>query len=270
MPSAPSPTGPAGGGPSGWLGSQPVFEQRTNRKLGGAFGVSFAIHVGLFLLLALGVHHAVVVQQEENLKFNTVFLDQPGKGGGGGGSPAPAPPKKMEIPHPKPQAAPIPVPVPVEPPPPTLTAPIETNMAQVLQAQGSAMISQAPVGGGGRGTGIGSGTGSGLGPGSGGGTGGGVYEMGNGVESPVAIKSVQPTYTSEAMRAKIQGEVVLDAIVEPNGTLTILTVAKSLDRQFGLDQAAIDAATQWRFIPGKKDGQNVRVKVQMILEFRLH
>ena len=268
LPTAPTPAGPPGGG--GWLGSQPVFEQRGNRKLGGAFGVSLAIHVGLFLLLALGVHQAVVTQQNETLKFNTVFLEQPGKGGGGGGSPAPAPPKKLEIPHPKPMPTIIPVPAPVEPPPPSLTAPIETNMAQVLQAQGSAMISQAPLGGGGRGTGIGPGTGSGFGPGSGGGMGGGVYEMGNGVESPVAIKSVQPTYTSEAMRAKIQGEVWLDAIVETDGTLTILKVSKSLDRQFGLDQAARDAAIQWRFVPGKKDGQNVRVKVQMILEFRLH
>jgi len=270
MPSAPSPVGPPGGG--GWLGSQPVFEQRGNRKLGGAFGASLAIHIGLFLLLAIGLHHAVVVQQQENLKFNTIFLDDPGKGGGGGGSPAPAPPKKLEIPHPKPPAAPVPIPVvvPVEPPPPSLTAPVETNSAQVLQAQGTAMMSTAPVGGGGRGTGIGPGTGSGLGPGSGGGTGGGVYEMGNGVSEPVPIKSVQPTYTSEAMRAKIQGEVWLDAIVEPDGTLTILKVAKSLDRQFGLDQAAQEAAKQWRFKPGQKDGQNVRVKVQMILEFRLH
>ena len=268
LPTAPAPGDPPGGG--GWLGSQQVFEQRGNRKLGGAFGVSLAVHVGLFLLLALGVHQAVITLQNETLKFNTVFLEQPGKGGGGGDSPAPAPPKKLEIPHPKPMPTIIPVPAPVEPPPPSLTAPIETNMAQVLQAQGSAMISQAPLGGGGRGTGIGPGTGSGFGPGSGGGMGGGVYEMGNGVESPVALKSVQPTYTSEAMRAKIQGEVVLDAIVETDGTLTILRVAKSLDRQFGLDQAAQEAARQWRFVPGKKDGQNVRVKVQMILEFRLH
>lgn len=268
MPSTPPPAGPPGDG--GWLGSQPIFEQKGNRKLGGAFGVSLAVHIALFLLLALGVHQAVVTQQAENLKFNTVFLEQPGKGGGGGGSPAPAPPKKLEIPHPKPQAAPIPVPVPVEPPPPTLNAPIETNMAQVLQAQGTAMISTAPLGGGGRGTGIGPGTGNGLGPGSGGGTGGGVYQMGNGVDPPRSLKEVQPAYTSEAMRAKIQGEVVLDAIVEIDGTLTILKVAKSLDRQFGLDQAAQDAAKQWRFVPGKKDGQNVRVQVQMVLEFRLH
>jgi len=90
------------------------------------------------------------------------------------------------------------------------------------------------------------------------------------VGTPALLKKVDPTYTSEAMRAKIQGEVWLDAIVEPNGTLTVIKVSKSLDRQFGLDQAAQDAAKQWRFVPCKKDGQNVRCSAQLILEFRLH
>src|SRR5436190_22038142 len=71
----------------------------------------------------------------------------------------------------------------------------------------------------GTGTGIGPGNGSGLGPGSGGGTGGGVYRPGNGISWPTVIKEVKPQYTSDAMRAKVQGTVVLECVVQPDGTV---------------------------------------------------
>ena len=219
----------------------------------------------------VGVRQAIINQQPDVPLTMPVFLNTPGPGGGGGGNPAPAPPKKMELPKPKPmESIPVPVPVPVEPPPPSLTAPVQTNLS-VIQAPGTSSISISQLGGGGRGTGIGPGNGSGLGPGEGGGTGGGIYNIGNGVTSPTIIHQIDPTYTSDAMRAKIQGEVQLNAVVEPNGLLSGITVSKSLDRTFGLDQAAIDAVKKWLFKPGlNKDGKPVRVQVQLILEFRLH
>jgi protein TonB len=204
------------------------------------------------------------------MKFDFVFVKTPpGPGGGGGGSPQPAPPKKLEIPKPK-AVEPIPAPPPPVEPPPTLNAPIQTNLAQTLQASGSSTASLAAVGGGGSGGGIGAGRGNGLGEGVGGGTGGGVYAPGNGVSMPVVIKQVDPQYTSEAMRAKVQGVVTLDAVVQPTGQLSDLKVRKSLDRTYGLDQAAIDAAKQWRFTPCRKDGRPVPCTVQLELEFRLH
>ena len=71
----------------------------------------------------------------------------------------------------------------------------------------------------GQGTGIGSGRGSGLGEGWGGGTGGGAYRPGNGVETPRLLREVKPQYTAQAMRAKIQGEVLLECVVQPDGTV---------------------------------------------------
>jgi TonB family protein len=163
------------------------------------------------------------------------------------------------------------VPVPTPPPPtPTLTAPIETNLASVIQSSGAASFSLAPLGGGGRGTGIGEGKGSGVGPGEGGGFGGGAYQPGSGVSDPVVLKEVRPNYTSEAMRAKIQGLVELEAVVEPNGTISQVRVTKSLDRQFGLDAEAILAAKKWLFKPGYLAGKPVPVLITLILEFRLH
>ena len=81
----------------------------------------------------------------------------------------------------------------------------------------------------GQGTGIGSGDGAGLGPGQGGGVGGGAYRPGNGVSPPRLLREVKPQYTAEAMRAKIQGTVWLEVVVQPDGTVGDVRITKSLD-----------------------------------------
>jgi protein TonB len=123
--------------------------------------------------------------------------------------------------------------------------------------------------GSGQGTGAGSGQGSGLGPGSGGGTGGGVFQVGNGVVSPVPLVSPKPAYTSDAMRAKIQGVVLLQCVVESDGSVNRCSVSRSLDRTFGLDQEAIRAAQRWRFRPGTRLGEPVAVQVGIEMSFTL-
>jgi protein TonB len=270
LPSTPS-ASPSGSPSGGWLGGQSVFDDGKKRRLGAPMLVSLTLH-GAFLLgiIGYGVHHVIEEQKKEApTKFDVVFLQQKGPGGGGGGSPKPAPPKKLEIPKPV-AVQPIPVPPPPVEPPPTLNAPVQTSLAQTLQATGSSSVSLSRLGGGGSGGGIGTGRGNGLGEGSGGGTGGGVFEIGNGVSSPIPIRQQDPTYTSEAMRAKVQGEVHLEAVVQANGLLTDIKVIRSLDRTYGLDQAAVEAARKWLFKPGMREGKPVPVRVQLILEFRLH
>ena len=44
---------------------------------------------------------------------------------------------------------------------------------------------------------------------------------------------------------------------------------RSLDPAFGLDEAALSAARQWRFPPGTRFGEPVAVLVTIVLEFRL-
>ena len=262
----------------GWLGSQSIFDRKDERKLGRALFSSLAAHGALFaaLLIALAAKPVVEAVIAPPIEYKVVFRKEPGPGGGGGGSPAPAPKKELEIPKTKPVPPPPvtpPVAVPVTPPPPptpTLNAPIQTNLSSVIQSSGNATFSLAPLGGGGTGTGVGPGKGSGVGPGEGGGFGGGAYAPGSGVIDPVVLKEVRPNYTSEAMRAKIQGLVELEAVVEPNGTITQVRVVKSLDKQFGLDIEAMNAAKKWLFKPGTFQGKAVPVIVTLILEFRLH
>jgi periplasmic protein TonB len=258
---------------SGWLGPQSIFERPDKRKMGRAMSTSFVVHGLLFLAIftVLTIKPAVSLLTQDE-KPRVVFLQQPGPGGGGGGSPAPAPPKPMEIPkHKMPDPVPVPTVVPPPPPPiPQLNAPVVTTSADAVQAMGLSSVSLAAYGGQGRGTGIGPGTGSGVGPGTGGGFGGGAFREGNGVINPTLIRSKEPAYTSEAMRAKIQGDVELEAVVMPNGLIGEIRVVKSLDDKFGLDQEAIKAAKQWVFSPGTRLGEKVPVLVTLILTFRLH
>jgi TonB family protein len=276
MPGLPPDHGPGPGGvnSSGWLGGQSIFDRPDQRRLGRAFSASIAVHGGLLVLLivGLGTPAAQMIVDKIPIEYKVVFLPEVGPGGGGGGSPAPAPPKPIEIPkHKPPTPVPVQVTKPVEPPPvPVLVAPIETNMSNIVQSSGQNSVSLAPYGGGGRGGGVGSGTGNGVGPGTGGGFGGGAYRPGAGIINPTLLREVKPKYTSEGMRAKIQGIVQLEAVVLENGTVGEIRVIKSLDKVFGLDNEAIVAGKQWLFRPGTRQGQPVPIVVIIELEFRLH
>jgi protein TonB len=79
----------------------------------------------------------------------------------------------------------------------------------------------------------------------------------------------KPQYTSQAMRAKIQGTVLLECIVQPDGTVGQVRVLRSLDPTFGLDQEAIKAARNWRFKPGIRRGEPVAVLVTIEMAFTL-
>jgi len=94
-------------------------------------------------------------------------------------------------------------------------------------------------------------------------------KIGNGVVAPVLIHQVKPEYTAEARDARIQGTVTLDTVVKADGTVGDVTVAKSLDTKFGLDQQAVKAAKEWRFRPGTKDGKPVAVRVALEMRFTL-
>ncbi len=260
-----------------WTGNKSIFDppEPVNWwRTAKAQITSFVIHGLAMALLVYGAIRATqVVQQvnEDKLKFDVVYLaNMPGPGGGGGGSPKPAPPKKVELPKPSPQQVVAPTPVPTVPPPPSLNAPVMTAPTALLSASGVSIGAiDIPQGGGGKGTGMGTGEGNGLGPGTGGGFGGGAFRPGNGVENPVRLREVKPQYTPEAMRAKIQGTVELEAVIGPDGKVTEVRVIRSLDKVFGLDEQARKAVFATPFIPCKKQGSPVPCLVVFELQFTL-
>ena len=90
------------------------------------------------------------------------------------------------------------------------------------------------------------------------------------VIAPKAVKRVLPKYTSEAMRARIQGTVVVEAVVLEDGSVGETRIKESIDDKYGLDANALEAAAQWEFEPGTLDGKPVAVLMELRLQFRLH
>jgi periplasmic protein TonB len=86
---------------------------------------------------------------------------------------------------------------------------------------------------------------------------------------PKPIKIVKATYTDEARAAKIQGVVVIEAVVLPDGTVGSVKVVRSLDTKFGLDTQALNATKQWTFTPGTRDGKPIPVMVSIEQTFFL-
>ena len=223
-----------------------------------------------------------------------VFVADPGPGGGGGGGglrqPLPPPPAEREgrnrIDSPVP---PREEPVAVEPPAeperirhremPRIAAPLMEVAADSRDLRGLIESARALPGsrsqgagrdggvGTGAGRGVDEGQGAGLGPGSGAGTGGGPYRPGAGITPPAIRVEVQPDYTEEARRQRIEGEVLLEVIVLADGSIGSVRVLRSLG--YGLDEAAIRAMRQWRFVPARRYDVPVDVVVAVAMEFRL-
>jgi TonB family protein len=91
-----------------------------------------------------------------------------------------------------------------------------------------------------------------------------IYSPGNGVTAPTAVKASYPQYTSDAMKAGIQGCNVVEAVVLPDATVGDVKLIRSLDSKYGMDERAVESAKKWVFKPGMKDGKSVAVRVTIM------
>jgi TonB family protein len=272
------------------------------RKLGALaqLAISMALHVALVVTLVSIKTAPAAVDNLDRARSTTdlpvshvVFLapELPmGGGGGGGGNQQPGPIRRaqgigtdtMTLRTRKTPPAPISTSatdsltlesVPQVPSIVLDAKPLASGLFEQVGLPATGLVSGTSTGPGsgggvgtGIGTGIGSGRGPGLGPGSGGGTGGGVYRAGGAVSSPFLIKEIKPRYTPEALRRRIEGTVVLEAIVTRDGCASEIRVVKSLDSG-GLDEEAVLAVSQWRFEPGRRMGVAVDVLVTIEVTF---
>jgi len=94
-----------------------------------------------------------------------------------------------------------------------------------------------------------------------------VHRVGNGVSPPRLIKKVEPSYTEEAREAKLEGTVVLASEIWPDGKAHQIEVIRGLGK--GLDEQAVIAIEQWDFEPGMKDGEAVKIRATIEMNFRL-
>ena len=85
--------------------------------------------------------------------------------------------------------------------------------------------------------------------------------------APVAVNEVDPAYTADAMRDRVEGTVTLYAVIRPDGTVTDIKVLNSLDDR--LDVSAVKALSRWHFRPGTKNGEAIALEAVVQIPFRM-
>jgi protein TonB len=95
----------------------------------------------------------------------------------------------------------------------------------------------------------------------------GPIRVGGAVRPPVKIYAPAPRYTEIARRARIEGVVIVEAVIDKTGKVTGVVVLKTLP--MGLDQSAVEAVRRWRFEPATLNGRPVAVLYNLTVNFRL-
>ncbi|MCM2268525.1 MAG: TonB family protein [Thermoanaerobaculia bacterium] len=91
--------------------------------------------------------------------------------------------------------------------------------------------------------------------------------VGGDVKPPERVFAPQPTYTEIARKARIQGVVIVQAIIDREGNVTNVKVLKGLP--MGLEEAAVEAMKQWKFKPATLNGRPVTVYYNLTVNFKL-
>ncbi len=82
------------------------------------------------------------------------------------------------------------------------------------------------------------------------------------------LYSPPPRYPELARRARIEGRVVIEAIIDESGRVTGSKILAGLP--LGIDQAALEALESWRFEPATLRGKPVAVFYNLTIKFELH
>jgi TonB family protein len=90
--------------------------------------------------------------------------------------------------------------------------------------------------------------------------------VGGTVKAPRQIRRVSPEYPVEALTARQQGVVILEATIGPNGKISDVKVLRSIP---ALDGAAVGAVREWEYEPTIIDEVAVPVITSVAVEFKL-
>jgi protein TonB len=90
--------------------------------------------------------------------------------------------------------------------------------------------------------------------------------VGGAIRSPTQIKKVNPVYPPIAQSARVQGVVIIEAIIGPDGRVSEAKVLRSIPL---LDAAALDAVKQWVYTPTLLNGVPVPVIMTVTVNFTL-
>jgi periplasmic protein TonB len=94
-----------------------------------------------------------------------------------------------------------------------------------------------------------------------------LFVPGGDVTEPRLLYRVEPSYSEIARKLRLEGVVVLQAIISADGRIEEVRVVKSAHAL--LDADAVAAVEQWRYRPATLKGRPVRVSLTVTVEFRL-
>ena len=208
------------------------------RRLRIAILLTLLLHVGLaFLVLPKGDPKPIHIGPKKNVYVVQQIKFKP-----------PAPQQQQQIVKPKKKTRKIPIPDPT----PDEPEPIVQDLSDVPEVDLAAVddaIYGVPEGG--------------LFPG----LGGPPRRVGGAVKPPVKVYAPQPLYTEEARLGRVQGVVILEAVIDEKGDVHSVRVLKGLPK--GLSESASDTASQWTFKPALMDGEPVAVFLNLTVRFSL-
>jgi protein TonB len=90
--------------------------------------------------------------------------------------------------------------------------------------------------------------------------------VGGHIKAPTKVHNVAPSYPDLARQSRIQGLVILEAVISPSGSVEDVRVLRGIPL---LDDAAADAVRQWRYTPTLLNGVPVPVIMTVTVNFRL-
>jgi len=93
-----------------------------------------------------------------------------------------------------------------------------------------------------------------------------AVRVGGQIKAPTKTRNVQPIYPLIAQSARVQGVVIIEATIDPDGKVANTRVLRSIPL---LDQAALDAVRKWEFEPTRLNGVAVPVIMTVTVNFTL-
>ncbi len=212
-----------------------ALEEAEDKKFNRiAWGVAILFHAILFFL-----HFPEIQVQAQEREKQKVYVVQQVR------FRPPPPQQQQEVPKPKAKKVPIPDPTPDEPEPIRLEEEIEEDFDiptdDIVFGIPDAPPEQYT----------------------------GPIRVGGEVAAPAKLHAPPPVYTEIARKARIQGIVIVEAIIDKQGNVTNVKVLKGLP--MGLDQAAVDAVKKWKFEPATlPDGRPVDVIYTLTVNFQMN
>ena len=88
--------------------------------------------------------------------------------------------------------------------------------------------------------------------------------VGGQIRQPTKILTVPPEYPAAAKAARVAGVVIVEAVIGTDGSVSETAVLRSIPL---LDQAAVDAVRQWRYMPTLLNGQPVELIMTVTVNF---